>query len=149
MCEICLNIHSLISRYKTFMFGDLFTNGKLYGSNYNMQHWKIQFLLDEREVLVHLTATIFAHVTKDKDNKDVMFTKEYQANLVAYQEWCKTGREARYTMLYCMHDNLLDEFELYPTTKEMWDNIRLRYDQTSEARLLCIVCQGTLFTSYS
>ena len=44
-----------------------------------------------------------------------------------------------------MHDDLLDEFELYPTAKELWDNIRLRYGQTSEARLLCIVFPSALF----
>jgi len=86
---------------------------------------------------------------KDKDNKDITSIKEYQASFVEYQEWCKTDRETRYTMLYCMHDDLLDEFELYPTAKELWDNIRLRYGQTSEARLMCIVFPGTLFTSYS
>ena len=144
-----LNTHFLICRYKTSMFGDLSINGKLDGSNYDMWCWKTQFLLNEHEVFEHLSATMSVPVNRDKDNKDITATEEYQASLVEYQEWCNKDRKACYTMLYCMHDDLIDEFELYPTAKEMWDNIRLRYDQTSEARLLCIVCQGTLFTSYS
>jgi len=68
-----------------------------------------------------------APATKDKDSKDITATDEYQASLIAYQDWCKKDRKARYTMLYCMHDDLIDEFEIYPTAKEMWDNIRLRY----------------------
>ena len=68
------------------MFGDLFTNGKLDGTNYDMWHQKIRFLLDECEVLVHPTATIYVPAYKDKDNKDITSIKEYQASLVEYQE---------------------------------------------------------------
>jgi len=79
--------------------------------------------------------------TKDKGNKDITSTEEYHASLVAYQEWCKKDCKARYTMLYCMHDDLIDEFEFYPTAKKMWDNIRLRYGQTSETRLCTLSSQ--------
>ena len=37
-----------------------------------------------------------------------------------------------------MYDDLLNEFENYPTAKEMWDNIRLRYGQTSKTRLCAL-----------
>jgi len=40
-----------------------------------------------------------------------------------------------------MHDDLTDEFEIYPTAKEMWDNIRSRYSQTSETRLCALSSQ--------
>jgi len=49
------------------MFDDLSTNGKLDGSNYDMWHQKIQFLLEKRVVLVNLTATMSAPAIKDKD----------------------------------------------------------------------------------
>ena len=70
-------IHILICRFKTSMFGDLFTNGRLDGSNYDTWSWKIQFLLNEHEVLEHLTTTMFVPATKDKDNKDITSTEEY------------------------------------------------------------------------
>ena len=50
----------------------------------------------------HLTPTMSVPATKDKDNKDITSTEEYQASLVAYQEWCKKDCKVRYTMLYCM-----------------------------------------------
>ena len=80
------NIHILICRFNTSMFGDLFTNGQLDGSNYNMWCWKIQFLLNEHEVFEHLTTTLSIPATKDKDNKDITATDKYQASLVAYRE---------------------------------------------------------------
>jgi len=120
---------------KTSMIGALSTDEKLDGSNYDMWHRKIQFLLDNREVLEPLSVTISAPATKNKDDKDITSTEEYKASLAVYQAWCKKDRKACYTMLYCMHDDLIGEFENYPTAKEMWDNIHSRYGQTSETRL--------------
>jgi len=40
-----------------------------------------------------------------------------------------------------MHEDLIDEFDIYPTTKEMWDNIRLRYGQISKTRLCALSSQ--------
>jgi len=80
------DIHFLICRYKTSMFGDLSTNGNLDGPNYDMWCWNIQFLLNEHEVFEHLTATMAVPATKDKDNKNITYAEEYQASLAAYQE---------------------------------------------------------------
>ena len=38
-------------------------------------------------------------------------------------------------MLCFMHDNLIGEFELRPTAKDMWDQLKVRFGQTSETRL--------------
>ena len=38
-------------------------------------------------------------------------------------------------MLYCMYDDLIGEFEVYPTAKDMWDQLKIRFGQTSETRL--------------
>jgi len=116
---------------KTSMIGDLSIDEKLYGSNNDMWHWKIQVLLDECKVLEPLQVTMSVPVTKDKDDKDITSTEEYQASLVADQGWCKKDRRAYYTMLYCMHDDLIGELENYPIAKEMWDNIQYRHGQTS------------------
>ena len=94
MYNICLKSIFLIIDMapKTSMIGDLSTNEKLDEPNYNMWRRKIEFLLNEREVLEHLTTTMSSPAAKDKDNKDITSTKEYQTNLVAYQEWCKRNR---------------------------------------------------------
>jgi len=86
MCEICLTSIFLFVDIRLQCLVFLSTNGKLDGSNYNMWRQKIQFLLNERGVLEHLTATMFVPATKDKDNKDITSTEEYQASLVSYQE---------------------------------------------------------------
>ena len=98
MCKICLTSIFLFidMASKTSMIGGLSTNEKLDGSNHHMWRWKVQLLLNEREVLEHLTAMISAPTTKDKENKDITSTEEYQASLVTYQEWCKKDRKARY-----------------------------------------------------
>jgi len=84
--------------------------------------------------------------TKDKDDKDITSTEEYQASLVAYQAWCKKDHKVRYTMLYCMHDNLIGEFENYPTAKEIWDNIHFKYGQTLETRLRALHLKWMAYT---
>ena len=42
---------------------------------------------------------------------------------------------ARFTMLYFMHDDLIGEFELSPTAKDMWVQLKIRFGQTSKTRL--------------
>ena len=148
MCEICLTSIFLFVDMapKASMIGDLSTDEKLDGSNYDMWHWKIQFLLDDREVLEPLQVTMSALATKDKDDKDITSTEEYKTSLAAYQAWCKKDRKARYTMLYCMHDDLIGDFENYPTAKEMWDNIHSRYGQTSKTRLRALHLKWMTYT---
>ena len=45
-----------------------------------------------------------------------------------------------------MHDDLIGEFENYPTAKEMWDNIYSRYGQTSETRLRALHLKWMTYT---
>ena len=37
-------------------------------------------------------------------------------------------------MLYSMHNDLIREFEACLTAKDMWDNLRVRFSQTSDTR---------------
>jgi len=74
-----------------------------------------------------LTATIYALVDKDECGKDVIALEEYQEKLKAYQAWFKRDWFACYTLLSCMHDDLLGEFEHYPTAKYMWDRLKIRF----------------------
>jgi len=38
-------------------------------------------------------------------------------------------------MLYFMHNDLIGEFELCPTAKDMWDQLKICFGQTSKTRL--------------
>jgi len=115
------------------MIGDLSTDEKLDGSNYNMWHRKIQFILDEREVLELLQITMSVPATEDKMTRTLLPLRSIKL------AWLRTKHGARkivrHAILYCMHDDLIGEFENYPTAKEMWDNIHYRYGQISKTRL--------------
>jgi len=38
-------------------------------------------------------------------------------------------------MLFCMHNDLIGEFEMCPTAKDMWDQLKICFGQTSEIGL--------------
>ncbi|KAL0309050.1 UNVERIFIED_CONTAM: Retrovirus-related Pol polyprotein from transposon TNT 1-94 [Sesamum radiatum] len=42
---------------------------------------------------------------------------------------------AWFTMLSCMHDNLIREYEKYPMAKELWEVLKVAYGSTSATRL--------------
>ena len=60
---------------------------------------------------------------------------QYQESVEAYQDWSNKDRKACFTMLYCMHDDLIGEFEACPTAKDMWERLKVRFGQTSTTRL--------------
>ncbi|KAH9618858.1 hypothetical protein KSS87_009464, partial [Heliosperma pusillum] len=115
------------------MIGDLSTTEKLDGTNYDMWHRKIQYLLNEREVLDTLSTT----VAKPKEPTDPIGKDddEYFENLELHNVWFRKDRSARFTMLFCMHNDLIGEFETCPTAKDMWDKLKVTFGQTSATRL--------------
>ena len=76
---------------------------KLDGENYNIWHRKIQYLLNEQEVLETLT-----HSLSKLDEGSI---EQHQRDLAAYESWRKKDLCARFTMLSSMHNDLIGEFE--------------------------------------
>ena len=76
---------------------------KLDGVNYNIWHRKIQYLLNEQEVLETLT-----HLLSKLDEGS---TEQHQRDLAASESWRKKDLCARFTMLSSMHNDLIGEFE--------------------------------------
>ncbi|KAH9608961.1 hypothetical protein KSS87_006063, partial [Heliosperma pusillum] len=113
------------------MIGDLSTTEKLDGTNYDIWRRKIQYLLNEREVLETLTTT----VAKPQEPEKPEDMAKYNENLKLYDEWFKKDRSARFTMLFCMHNDLIGEFEMCPTAKDMCDKLKIVFGQTSATRL--------------
>ena len=114
----------------------MFTSQKLDGTNYEIWKQKIQYLLNQRDLLEHLTVAKFSPLDKDKDGKPIDTTSaQYQESLLAYQDWSKKDRRASFTMLYCMHDDLIGEFEACCMAKDMWDKLKIHFGQTFETRL--------------
>jgi len=92
-----------------------------------------------------LTASMFALAERDGHGNDVTASEQYQEKLKAYKTWFKRDRFARYTLLSCMHDDLLVEFEGCPTAKDMWDRLKIPFDQTSATRLPTLRLKGMQF----
>ncbi|KAG8373383.1 hypothetical protein BUALT_Bualt11G0018700 [Buddleja alternifolia] len=108
-------------------FSDLHGSGKLDGQNYAMWHRKIQFLLHKEKTLDHLT-----NVMPMPENRD---TAQSRRDMDVYNKWLDQDKSARFTMLSCMHDNLICEFEKYSTAKELWEVLQVTYGSTSATRL--------------
>ncbi|KAL0311684.1 UNVERIFIED_CONTAM: hypothetical protein Scaly_2917200 [Sesamum calycinum] len=62
-------------------------------------------------------------------------TAQYRRELDTYNKWLEQDISARFTMLSCMHNNMIREYEKYPTTKELWEVLKVAYGSTSATRL--------------
>ena len=100
---------------------------KLDSKNYNIWHRKIQYVLNEQEVLKTLTHSL--------SKPDEGSTEQHQHDLTAYESWHKKDLCARFTMLSSMHNDLIGEFEQYTTAQDMWKALKLRYGGTLATRL--------------
>ena len=89
---------------------DLNKGEKLDGDNYDIWHRKIQYVLNEQEVLETLTHSLSALEQGD--------TEQHTSDLAAFESWRKKNRCARFTMSSSMHNDLIGEFEEYPTAQE-------------------------------
>ena len=77
------------------------------------------------------------------DDKPIDFAfVQYQESLLDYQKWSNKDCRACFTMLYCMHDGPIGEFEGCPTTKDMWDKLKIRFGQTSTTRFVPCTSSG-------
>jgi len=74
-----------------------------------------------------LTSSMAPPAEKDEQGRDITATEQYKENLKAYQAWFKHDHSSHYTMLSCMQNNLLGEFERFHTTKDMWTQLKVRF----------------------
>ncbi|KAG5548704.1 hypothetical protein RHGRI_014154 [Rhododendron griersonianum] len=109
------------------IIADLNKGEKLNGTNYDIWHRKVQYLLNEQELLDHLTNVL----TPPEEGTTAQHRRDEQT----YDVWCKKDKSTCFTLLSCMHDDPLEEFENFQTTKAMWDQLRLKYGGTSATRL--------------
>ena len=106
---------------------DLNKGEKLDGENYNIWHCKIQYVLNEQEVLETQTHSL--------SKPDEGSTEQHLRDLAAYESWLKKDLCARFTMLSSMHNDLSGEFEQYTIAQDAWKALKLRYEGTSTTRL--------------
>ena len=106
---------------------DLNKGEKLNCDNYDIWHRKIQYVLNEQEVLETLTHSLSAPEQGD--------TEQHTCDLAAFESWRKKDRCACFTMLSSMHNDLIGEFKEYLTAQELWKALKIRYGRTSATRL--------------
>ncbi|KAK4421292.1 hypothetical protein Salat_2079700 [Sesamum alatum] len=111
-------------------FSDLHGGAKLDGQNYAMWHRKIQYFPHHKKILDHLTTSMPEPVEPENGQ-----TAQYHRELNVYNKWRDQYLSARFTMLSCMHDNLIREYEKYSTAKELWEVLKVTYGSTSATRL--------------
>ncbi|GAV90394.1 UBN2_2 domain-containing protein, partial [Cephalotus follicularis] len=62
-----------------------------------------------------------------------------------FEAWSKKDHCARFTLLSCMHDDLIGAYEHCPTAKEMWDQLRFDFGGTSVTRLRSLVLKFEMY----
>jgi len=93
-------------------------------SNYDIWHLKVQFTLNEGDMLDHLTTSMPALADKYEQGKDITATEHYKENLMAYHALVERDRSTRYIMFTYMHDNLVGEFECFPNARTCGPSLR-------------------------
>ncbi|GAV84395.1 UBN2_3 domain-containing protein [Cephalotus follicularis] len=100
------------------IIADLNKGEKLTGTNYDIWRKKMTFLLNEQELYEHLTTVM----TKPREGS----TAQHRRDLEVFEAWSKKDRCAHFTLLSCMHDDLIGAYKHCLTAKEMWDQLRFR-----------------------
>ena len=115
--------------------GSMPVHEKLDETNYDLWSLKVQFLLNNKDMVEFLTTFMFAPPEWDEHENVVSASEQHKEKLKAYQTRFKRDRSAFYILLSCMHNNLLGEFEGSPTNKDMWDRLKIQFGQISATRL--------------
>ena len=115
-------------------------DNKLEGKNYDIWHRKIGYLLNESDLMDHLTTSMVEPAMPD-DGPNAAYRRE----LAAYETWFKADRRARFIVLSAMHDDLIGEFETYQTAREMWEQLKFAFGGTSTTRLRSLVLKFEVF----
>ncbi|KAK4426840.1 hypothetical protein Salat_1452700 [Sesamum alatum] len=118
-------------------FSDLHGSAKLDGQNYAMWHRKIQYFLHPKKILEHLTTSMPEPVEPENEQ-----TAQYRRELDAYNKWRDQDLSARFTMLSCMHDNLIREYEKYSTAKELWEVLKNAGTELSDEQQVLAVLRS-------
>ncbi|KAL0298224.1 UNVERIFIED_CONTAM: Copia protein [Sesamum calycinum] len=127
---LCYVVEHEKSNGDRLAFNELHGSCKLDGQNYAMWHRQIQYFLHHKKILDHLTTSTAEPIETENGQ-----TAQYRRELDAYNKWLEQDMSARFIMLSCMHDNLIREYEKYPTAKEFWEVLKVAYGSTSATRL--------------
>ena len=66
------------------LIGSMPFSEKLDGNNCGLWHLKVQFILNEGDMLDHLTVSMPTPIDMNELGKDIIATKQYKQSLTAY-----------------------------------------------------------------
>ena len=115
------------------MSAELNQANKLIGTNYDMWRRKMEFLLTEHDLSTYLTTAMVASI------EGAGTQAQYHRDLEIFEAWTKKDRHTHYIMLNSMHDDLIGEFENFPTAMAMWEQLKFTFGGTSITRLKSLV----------
>ncbi|KAK2967724.1 hypothetical protein RJ640_028455 [Escallonia rubra] len=95
----------------------------------------MKFMLNEQELENHLTKEMVAP-TEAQPLRDH----------TAYQKWNEKDRNARYTLLSSLQNDLIEQFDELPTCKVLWDQLKFSFGGTSTTRLRSLVIKFEEYT---
>ncbi|GAV83070.1 UBN2_2 domain-containing protein [Cephalotus follicularis] len=72
-------------------------------------------------------------------------TVQSHRDLEAFETWSKKDCCARFTLLSCMHDDIIGAYEHCATVKEIWDQLRFDFAGTSVTRLQSLVLKFEMY----
>ena len=116
---------------------DLTRGNKLTDNNYDIWHKKIQYLLNEQELLEPLSSKM----TRPEDGN----TSQHKRDLEACQSWFKKDRSTRFTMLSSMHDDLIGEYKTFQNAKDMRDQLKFDFGGIFSTRLRSLVLKFEVY----
>ena len=93
----------------------------------------MEFLLTEHDLSTYLTNAMVAPI------EGTGTQAQYRRGLETFEAWTKKDRRTRYIMLNSMHDDLIGEFENFPTAMAMWEQLKFTFGGTSITRLRSLV----------
>ncbi|OMO72888.1 hypothetical protein COLO4_27409 [Corchorus olitorius] len=113
------------------IIADLNKGEKLNGDNYNIWHWKVQYILEEQQVLEILNFVI----VEPKQGS----TTQHKRDQKVFQTWKRKNNIVHITLLSCMTNKLIYEFEEYATAQGMWNALKKKFENVSDTKLKQLV----------
>jgi len=114
---------------------------KLNGDNYKIWSIKVQYVLEEQEVLETLNVVM----SEPEAGNTVQHRRDHEA----YEAWKNNNSLACITLLSSMDNDLIREFRVYANAKDLWEAVKIKFGTTSVTRLRSLTIKFDIYKKYS
>ena len=102
---------------------------KLNGDNYNIWHFKMQYVLEEQDAFEAITNVI------NKPQASEGNSEQYTHDMAAYNAWKKKDSTAKGILISSMSDDLVFAHQHFPTAHAIWLALKEKFGEISVSRL--------------